>query len=432
MSAWSSQRRNALKRLGDCISRASKGYFRRSVVDAVALCVFLTVAAGEASEASEAKDENVVLGMSGAFSGSSSNLGAQLEQGMAAWFDHINDNGGVAGRNIVLKTYDDGYEPEPAIRNTLKLIQQDQALALIAYVGTPTVTRVLPVLSLFRDQNLLLFFPFTGAEPQRRLPYKEFAYNLRPSYRHETRGLVDRFVAVGRRRIALFYQADAYGRSGWEGVRRALLVHDLEIVVEATYRRGGSFEASYSAQVGILRQAEPDAVISIASYAAAAGFIRDARDSAWQVPIANVSFVDSESLLALLLQQLGSGGTDYTSRLVNSEVVPNYREDHLPAVREYRELMQARPSARLSFVSLEGFLNAKVMVEVLQRMGQNIDRANFRPVMSAMADYDLGIGEQVRFGPDDNQGLERVYFNRIENGRYVSLDDWSEWLRDTP
>ena len=58
--------------------------------------------------------------------------------------------------------------------------------------------------------------------------------------------------------------------------------------------------ASMQEQVDILRKGDPDAVICVGAYAACAAFVRDARDAGWDVPIANVSFVGSEILLALL------------------------------------------------------------------------------------------------------------------------------------
>ena len=152
------------------------------------------------------------------------------------------------------------------------------------YVGTPTVTRVLPLLKSYRDASVYLLFPFTGAQPHRQPPYGEYVFNLRASYQQETEGLVDHFVAVGRKRIGVFYQADAYGRDGWEGVRKALTKHDgLKIVAEATYRRGTRYAQRLNEQVDILRNAAPDGIISIGSYAACAAFIRDARDAGWRI-----------------------------------------------------------------------------------------------------------------------------------------------------
>ncbi|MDE0260218.1 MAG: ABC transporter substrate-binding protein, partial [Gammaproteobacteria bacterium] len=141
--------------------------------------------------------DDIVLGVSAAFSGPSRGLGTELYRGAMAWFSYINDNGGVNGRRIVLKLYDDGYQPDTCVANTLRLMQEDDVFLLFGYVGTPTVTRVLPLLKRFSDRQVYLFFPFTGAEPQREPPYGEFAFNLRASYRQETAGLVDNFVRIG-------------------------------------------------------------------------------------------------------------------------------------------------------------------------------------------------------------------------------------------
>ena len=381
-------------------------------------------------------DTEFVLGVSAAFSGPSRGLGIELYRGASAYFEHINRQGGVNGRRIVLKTYDDGYQPDPSVKNTMTLMLEEQVFLLFGYVGTPTVTRVLPMLKKFQERRMYLFFPFTGAQPQREPPYGDFAFNLRASYRQETAGLVDNFLSVGKRRIAVFYQADAYGRSGWAGVRAALRRHSERMVGEATYRRGEKFTGTMRRQVESLLKAKPEAVICIGAYAACAAFARDAVDLGLRVPIANLSFVGSENLLKLL-----SEGRDepqrYTDLLVNSQVVPSYEDTSIPAVREYRDLMQRyapQPPAELakepytpfphSFVSLEGFLNAKLLVEVLRRLGNQPSREGLEAAVFSVRDLDLGIGELVSFGPDRRQGLQRVYYTEVVDGRFVALEDW--------
>jgi ABC-type branched-subunit amino acid transport system substrate-binding protein len=329
------------------------------------------------------------------------------------WFStsSINNNGGIYGNQIVIKAYDDGYNPIPAIENTIKLIEKDNVFLLFSYVGTPTVTRVLPLLKIYSDRFTYLFFPFTGAQPQREPPYDQYVFNLRASYRQETEGLVDHFVAVGRTRIGVFYQADAYGRSGWDGVRRALARHGLSMVGEATYRRGTDYAQSLEPQVEVLRKTQPDAIISIGAYAACAAFIRDARDAGWDVPIANVSFVGSESLINLVLQSGKTTGRDYTANLINSQVVPSYTDTSLAAVREYRDLIDrynptlprelvkgAYQPLRYSFVSFEGYLNAKLLVEILKRLGRTPRIEHLKEVVESIKNYDLGINAPVSFG----------------------------------
>jgi ABC-type branched-subunit amino acid transport system substrate-binding protein len=381
--------------------------------------------------------EDLVIGISAAFRGPSRGLGIELYRGSMAYIEHINKGGGINGRKILMKAYDDGYNPIPAIENTIKLIEEDNVLLLFDYVGTPTVTRVLPLLKRYRNEFVYLFFPFTGAQPHRQPPYDEFVFNLRASYRQETEGLVDNFVKAGRKRIAIFYQVDAYGRSGWDGVKKALAKFGLKIVGEATYRRGAKYSEEFKRQVELLRKVNPDAIISIGAYAACAGFIRDARDADWDVPIANVSFVGSENLLNLLLETGKATGRDYTVNLINSQVVPSYEDTSLPAVKEYRELMdrynpmppkelmtEEYKPLRYSFVSFEGFLNAKLLVEILKRMGSKPERARIKETVESIENLDIGINTPVSFGPYKHQGLDLIYYTTVRNGLFVPITDW--------
>jgi branched-chain amino acid transport system substrate-binding protein len=384
-----------------------------------------------------ANTAELVIGMSAAFRGPSRGLGIELFRGSMSYLEHVNAAGGIHGRQIVVQTYDDSYQPIPAIENTITLIEKDNVLLLFDYVGTPTVTRILPLLKRYSPRSMYLFFPFTGAQPQREPPYDEFVFNLRASYREETAGLVDHFVRDNKPRIAVFYQADAYGRSGWDGVRKALSRHGLGMVGEATYRRGTLYNESFQQHVTILRQARPDAIISVGAYAACAALIREVREAGWEVPIANVSFVGSESLLKLLLDTGQATGKNYTTNLINSQVVPSYEDTSLPAVREYRELMDQYESRALpgvvlegyvplkySFVGFEGFLNGKLLVEILRRLGETPDRARIKEVVEQIVDLDLGIETRVSFAPHRHQGLDRVYYTTVQDGRFVPMTQW--------
>jgi branched-chain amino acid transport system substrate-binding protein len=405
--------------------------------------------------------EDVILGMSAAFRGPSRGLSIELYRGSTAYLSHINDAGGIFGRKIVVKPYNDNYDPIPALSNTIRLVEQDKAFLLFDYMGTATVTRVLPLLKKYKDSqhSMYLFFPFTGAQPHRQYPYNEFVFNLRASYHQETACLVDHFVSIGRKRIAVFYQIDGFGRSGWDGVRRTLADYDaqgrhitanssvgekdrLQIVAEATFRRGTTFAESMTRQVEILRAGKPDAIVSVGTYAGCAALIRDARDAGWDVPIANLSGVDSENLLALLIETGRANGKDYTQNLINSQVVPSYHDTTLPAVRQYRELMDKyhpQPPAELldepyrappySSISFEGFLNAKVLVNMLERMGKSPRRDRIQPTVESMQDLDLGIDVPVTFRVDKHQGLDKVYCTVASEGRFIPLSDegWKRW-----
>lgn len=412
---------------------------RFCTIGLLALC--LQFLAGAATPG-RAEDRELVLGMSAAFTGPSRGLGIELYRGSMAYFQHVNDTGGLFGRKITIRAMDDGYNPGPAILNTIQLIGQDEVLALFDYVGTPTVTRVLPLLKKFEDRHILLLFPFTGAEPQRQPPYDSLVFNLRASYLQETRALVDRLVSLGRTRIAVFYQVDAYGRSGWNGVQQALAAHGLTIAAEATYRRGADFSGSMAEQVRILARSKPDAVVSVGSYEACAAFARDARDAGLAVPIANISFVGSQNMVNLL-HSCCVGGKEYCSGHIITQVVPSYEDATLPAVAEYRELMDRYANTPLpaparaegtpytplphSFTSFEGFLNAKVLVEALRAFGRLPRREELANVLESFSAGDVGLGVPVSFGPKRHQGFDAVYFTTLSQGAVVPIRSWPEW-----
>jgi hypothetical protein len=243
----------------------------------------------------------------------------------------------------------------------------------------------------------------------------------------------------GRRSLAWYLQADAYGRSGWDGVRKALGRHGLRIVGEATYQRGTAYAMPMTAQVEALRASGADAIVAVGAYAACAAFVRHVVDAGWDVPVANVSFVGSESLLELLIEEERRSKRSYTSRLINSQVVPSYEDVALPGVRVYRALMNKhRPappalvpasSAMLSysFVSFEGFLNAQLLTEILRRSGGRTDRGSVLNAFQSVDGFDLGIDAPVSFRGGRTQGLDAVDYTHVRDGRFVPLDDWKAW-----
>ncbi len=394
------------------------------------------------------------LGMSADFSASARALSIELYRGAMAYLIPLNKAGGVHGRQVEITAYDDKYQPDLAIQNTLRLMKDD-VFALFSYVGTPTMIRTLPLLRMRNLEHFLLFFPFTGADANRIPPYDKFTFNLRASYDQETKGLVDHFVAHHRKRIAVFYQADAYGRAGWAGVRKALASHGLEIAGEATYRRGSPYDQSYDPQVAIMERLKPDAVICVGTSPACAGFVRDMRDRGVDCPVATISFVGSDAMLRLLADGEQKSGKDYTSRLVGSQVVPSYQDTSLPIVREYREAMDRYRDAIMppeslmypngktpeteyaplpySFVSLEGYLNAKLFVAILERMGANAQRSDLTQAAMTMGDIDLGLGQKLSFGgaTDRRQASDQVYYTVVQGGQFVPLQDgeWEAWLK---
>ena len=376
-------------------------------------------------------ETSVKVGERSGFSGPAAGLGIELWRGAHAAFLASNEQGGVHGRRIDYVVADDGYDPEQAAPAAVRLVAQERVFILFGGVGTPTILKVLPVvLKLNSSEGLIQFSSFTGAQPQREPPYERVMFNIRASYRQETKAMVDAFVAMGRKKIGIFVQDDSYGASGRDGVRRALREHSLAIAADTSYPRGITYQGSTAAQIKLLRQAGVDAVISVGSYQPCAALVRDARNAGWTVPIHNLSFVGADQMLDQLLKEPNAAGL--VKNLVATQVVPPFSDTSLPLVRDYRAAMDKyrpvvprgvgdqsyRPASRYSFGSLEGFLNARAFLAVLQKAGPDLTRRSFFVAAESMGKFDLGAGAPLELSGTRHQALEKVWFT------YATTEGW--------
>src|SRR5215212_415585 len=127
----------------------------------VLLILLWLVATAACAEVPGVTTDRILFGQSAVLSGPTAELGTEMRRGILAAFEEVNRAGGVEGRRLELRSYDDRYEPEQAIANTRRLINDDGVFALIGAVGTPTSAASEPIA---RAAGVPLIAPFTGAE----------------------------------------------------------------------------------------------------------------------------------------------------------------------------------------------------------------------------------------------------------------------------
>jgi branched-chain amino acid transport system substrate-binding protein len=342
----------------------------------------------------------IVLGQSAPLSGPSKQLGTEMRDGAQAYFDAVNAKGGVAGRKIILKTLDDGYEPERAAANTKQLIGAEGAFALFGYVGTPTSNAALPLVV---KEDLPFFAPLTGAESL-RVPFQPNVFNIRAGYVPEMEKIVENLEGMGVKKIAVFYQNDAYGKAGLDAVERALKKRNLTVMATATVERNS---VDVAAAVARLRALQPPAVIIVTAYSSSAAFIRAMRKDAVSLPYFwNISFVGSQALAATL-------GADARGVMV-SQVIPSPWDNKSALVKEYKQLYLSKPGRQPGFTSLEGFIAAKAFVEGLRAAGSNLTRASFTKAVESLHALDLG-GYSLKFSATNHNASDYVDLTVIRN-----------------
>ena len=220
-----------------------------------------TVAEGPSPESEDmflgVFDDRILFGQSAAFSGPARELGINMQLGILAAFDEVNNQGGVHGRILELQSLDDAYEPEDAIVMTRHLIEQEEVFALIGAVGTPTSRSATPIA---RDSGVPYIAPFTGAAFLRDSEWDNII-NLRASYNQETEEMVARLTEdLGITRVGVLYQNDSFGRAGFRGAVAALARRDMEPVSIGIYPRNTT---AVKTALLDLRLGDPEAVIMI-------------------------------------------------------------------------------------------------------------------------------------------------------------------------
>ena len=345
-------------------------------------------------------DKAIVIGQFAAVSGPAAQLGQRMQVGMQAYFTAVNAQGGINGRAIKLLTRDDGYEPEKAAAAVKALILEDKVFALAGSVGTPTGLAALPILT---QEQVPLVGMFTGAQAVRE-PFNRYVFHVRASYFDETERIVQHLTTLGIKKIAVFYQNDAYGKAGLEGMERALTKRQLKPVATGTVERN-STEVTKSLEV--ILKAEPEAVVQISAYKSSASFIKQARLKSYGGQFFNVSFVGSQAL-ADELRDVGQG-------VVISQVVPFPYTATSQVARDYQQRMLEAGQKEFDFSSMEGYLTARVLVEGLRRAGKNLTREGLISALESMHDLNLG-GFTVNYSAQNHQGSNFTDLTIIARG----------------
>lgn len=346
-------------------------------------------------------DSTIVLGQSAPFSGAAEQLGLQFHLGAQLFFEALNQKGGINGRRIELKRLDDGYEPERCVANTRQFISEG-VFALFGYIGTPTSVAALPLAT---EAKVPYFAPFTGAEALRD-PFNRYAIHVRASYFDETAAIVRQVTQVGIKKVAVFYQDDAYGKAGLEGVTRALKALDMAPASTGTVERN---TVDVSAAVASIMAQKPEAIVQISAYKSCAAFVREARKAGFAGNFYNVSFVGTQALLDEL-------GKDARGVAV-SQVMPFPYSPVTPISGEYLAAVKAKQGRAPNYSGIEGFVAAKVFTEAVRRAGRDLSREGFINAIESLRNMDLG-GFPLDFGPNKHTGSKFVELTLLtEDGR---------------
>lgn len=357
-------------------------------------------------------ENSILIGSCSALDGPARVLGRQTVLGASAYLHMVNDEGGLYGRKIQLQAFDDSYDPDKAPA-CFKRMTKEGVFALGFFVGTPTAKVYVPMA---QEEKIPVVGLFTGAQMLYE-PLKHEIINVRASYYDETREQIDKLWDLNIRKIGVIYQDDPFGKAVLDGVKLALQRHNAAPVALGTFVRN---TVEIEAGMRDVMAAHPQAVVVVGPYAPTAAIVKRAHATGWRPQFLTVSFVGTEEFIK-------EAGADADGTII-TQVMPPYDRTDYPTVALYRQcLAKYSPGEPPTFVSLEGFVDAMVLVEGLKRAGKDVTREKFISAIESIHEMNIGLGPRLvlRYSATDHKGFNSVYPTVVKNGQPVLLTDWS-------
>lgn len=382
----------------------------------LAVFVIAVTADTQAQSTTGVDDGQILIGSCSALDGPASFLGRQTIIGATAYLDVINAKGGVHGRKIQLLAFDDGYEPIKA-DSCFKRLLKEQVFAAGFFVGTPTAARYVP---LAEENKLPVVGLFTGAQLLYS-PLKHYVLNVRASYFDETREQVENLWNVLKlHKIGIIYQDDAFGTAVLDGLQLALKKYHATPAGMGTFPRN---TLDVDKGIATVRAANPEAVLIVGPYAPVAQVVKKAHASGWKPLFLTVSFVGTEKFIA-------EAGRDADGTVI-TQVVPPYSRTDFPTIALYRDALHTYyPAEQPSFVSLEAFVDAMVLVEGLKRAGKDLTREKLISGLESIDGKDVGLGPKLllKYSSTRHKAFDQIYTTVVQNGKPEIVDDWKSLL----
>ncbi len=348
-------------------------------------------------------DQDIVIGQSVAMTGPLGEFGRDIVAGAKACLERINAAGGISGRKVSLLTLDDRYDTAVAAQNIRRLLQEDKVFALLSVMGTPISVEAVRQT---QAEGVPLFAPWTGVQAVRQ-PMQRHVFNIRASYRDEIVKIITHLRTIGTRRIGVVYFEAAFG-SELQTIRDEMARWPAEPVFARAIRPDG---ADVSQVAEAMAPARPDAIILLAAGKATVDFIKAYNALAKGAQYYTLSVMGTNASV----QALGPHGVG----VVVSSVVPFPWNSGVPIVRDYQDAMRRTGVNEFSFISLESYINTRVLTEGIRRAGRNLTRERLIAAAETMRPLQLG-GFDVGYGPEDRSGSRYVDLNIISSsGRFM-------------
>ncbi len=397
--------------------------FKWNVAKSLSVAAFVLVggaafAGGQYSPG--ASDTEIKIGNTMPYSGPASAYGI-LGKTQAAYFNMINEQGGINGRKINFITRDDGYSPPKTVEQTRQLVEQDQVLFMFSPLGTPTNVAIHAYLN---DNKVPQLFVATGADQWNDPKHFPWTMGFIPSYGAEGR-IYARYILnnLPNAKIAVLYQNDDFGKDYLNGLRTGLGDKAGKMIVAVQSYE--TTDPTVDSQVVSLQSSGADVMVTLATPKFAAQSIRKVYDIGWKPTHFLTSVSNSVGTV------MKSAGLEKGTGIISAGFAKDPTDPQWADSQEYKDwlafMKKYNSSANLSDIQAAiSYSQAQLLVSVLKACGDNLTRENIMKQAANLHDVKMPMllpGIVLSTSADDFAPIKQMQLEKFDGTTWKLFGD---------
>jgi ABC-type branched-subunit amino acid transport system substrate-binding protein len=344
---------------------------------------------------------------------------AGIGRAEAAYFDMVNDRGGINGRKIKFISRDDSSNPKMAVEQTSQLVEQENVLLMFGSFGTPSN---LATRTYLNEKKVPQLFVASGDEEWAHPKRFPWTMGWQPTFRAEGQIYANYIqVAYPDRKIAVLWQNDQFGRDLFRGLQEGLGVTAGMIVADIAIEA----DMSIDTQVDILKSSGAEVLVLNCAPPISARAIRRAVELDWH-PV--LILVNAAASIANTLRPAGfqnAIGVVSTSFLKDADDA-TWKEDS--AIKAWLAFMDKYypDGDKDDSYAIFGYAAAETLFQVLSQCGNDLSRENIMRQAASLRNYRSPIilpGIAINTGPTDFRPIKQMRLVQFDGTAWQPIGD---------
>ena len=323
----------------------------------------------------------------------------------AAYFDMINERGGINGRKVRFISQDDNSDPTVALDLTRGLVERENVLFMFGSFGTPGN---LAVRGFLNESKIPQLFVASGAEELSDPKAFPWTMGWQPSYRAEGRIYANYIQAFyPQSKIVVLWQDDQFGRDLYKGIQEGLGDLARMIIVGVAFDIA---DAHIDGHVSILKRSGAEILVFAGVPTTASTVIRLVGESRWH-PVFLLNDAAASIGTALIPAGVENAAGVISTAFLKDPNDPAWKDD--PAMKDWLSFMDKYypKGDKASSAAVYGYAAAETLVQVLKQCGDDLSRENVMRQAAALKDYQSSLllpGIKINTSPENFRPITQI------------------------